>query len=33
MIPAIYDRRSIRRFLDAPISREDIAEVIRLIGA
>ena len=29
MIPAIYDRRSIRRFLDAPISREDIAEVIQ----
>ena len=29
MIPAIYDRRSIRRFLDAPISREDIEEVIQ----
>lgn len=29
MISAIYDRRSIRRFTDKPISREDIADIIQ----
>ncbi len=28
MIPAIYDRRSIRKFLDTPISKEDMTEII-----
>lgn len=29
MISAIYDRRSTRRFLDAPVSREDILEILQ----
>lgn len=29
MIPAIYDRRSIRKFIDKPISREDITAIIQ----
>lgn len=28
MIPAIYDRRSIRKFSDTPVSKEDITEII-----
>lgn len=28
MISAIYDRRSIRKFLDKPISREDLTEIL-----
>ena len=28
MIPAIYDRRSIRNFLDTPVSKEDMTEII-----
>ena len=29
MIPEIYDRRSIRKFLDKPISQKDIMEIIQ----
>ena len=29
MISAIYDRRSIRKFLDKPISQEDIMDIIQ----
>ncbi len=29
MISAIYDRRSIRKFLDKPISQKDIADIIQ----
>ncbi|HIQ96976.1 MAG TPA: nitroreductase family protein, partial [Candidatus Limivivens merdigallinarum] len=29
MIPAIYDRRSIRKFLSTPISRLDLEEIIK----
>ena len=29
MIPAIYDRRSIRKFLNTPISKEDITDIIQ----
>lgn len=29
MIPAIYDRRSIRKFIDKPISQEDITAIIQ----
>lgn len=29
MISAIYDRRSIRKFLDTPIAKEDMAEIIQ----
>ncbi len=29
MIPAIYDRRSIRKFLDRPLTKEDITQIIR----
>ena len=29
MIPEIYDRRSIRKFLDKPISQEDIMDIIQ----
>lgn len=29
MISAIYDRRSIRKFLDTPISKEDMIEIIQ----
>ncbi len=29
MIPAIYDRRSIRKFLDTPLSKEDVIEIIQ----
>ena len=29
MISAIYDRRSIRKFLNKPISRQDITEIIQ----
>lgn len=29
MIPAIYDRRSIRKFIDKPISKEDITDIIQ----
>lgn len=29
MISAIYDRRSIRKFLDKPVSKEDITEIIQ----
>ena len=29
MIPAIYDRRSIRKFLDTPISQKDILDIIQ----
>ncbi len=29
MISEIYDRRSIRKFLDTPVSREDILEIIQ----
>lgn len=29
MISAIYDRRSIRKFLDKPISKEDIMDIIQ----
>ena len=29
MISAIYDRRSIRKFLDKPISKEDILDIIQ----
>lgn len=29
MIPAIYDRRSIRKFLDKPLAKEDIREIIQ----
>ena len=29
MIPAIYDRRSIRKFLDTPISQKDIMDIIQ----
>lgn len=29
MIPAIYDRRSIRKFTDRPISQEDITDIIQ----
>lgn len=28
MISAIYERRSIRKFLDKPISKEDIMDII-----
>lgn len=28
MISAIYDRRSIRKFSDTPISRQDITDII-----
>ncbi len=28
MISAIYDRRSIRKFLNKPISKEDIIDII-----
>ena len=28
MISAIYDRRSIRKFIDKPISQEDITDII-----
>ena len=29
MIPAIYDRRSIRKFVDKPISQKDITDIIQ----
>lgn len=29
MIPAIYDRRSIRKFLEKPISKEDMTDIIQ----
>lgn len=29
MIPEIYDRRSIRKFLDKPISQKDIMDIIQ----
>ncbi len=29
MIPAIYDRRSIRKFIDKPLSQEDITAIIQ----
>ena len=29
MISAIYDRRSIRKFTDRPISQEDITDIIQ----
>ena len=29
MISAIYDRRSIRKFLDTPISQKDIMDIIQ----